>query len=370
MAFETGIEGFVAALVSKKFDEIEKLKTIIKEIENYTKSIRDEIILKIGTPNKDDLKKDIIAVDGSSYQEQFDSITVTIATAYIYSQKKIEERHLPMIKILAPYYASLITSVNMKNLEYKIVLDFLKEDKTNPDLILLDGSICFPDEALANYIDNVPLMKEAYDEYKKITNEFYKLILKEGIPTLALSKDPTANKYLIAISKSLSDPSEHDEINPNSLKSLDFVEKLNNNDIYNLVSENTFIKKLMANRLFVRTKYLEITRSLRNDLPVKVLRGNVCGFYFKTVDEQRPFFVEMPAYFKNNVDELTQLLSSLSYYSLRRGYPFPLYVAHKKVSLKKKYCKNIVTLVRNIASDKLDRDDYIDTFEPIFHDKL
>ncbi|MEM5815574.1 MAG: DNA double-strand break repair nuclease NurA [Candidatus Aenigmatarchaeota archaeon] len=369
MAFETEIEGITAALVSEKLDEIEKLRTIIKEVENYTKSIRDEIILKIGTPKKDDLKKDIIAVDGSSYQEQFDSITVTIATAYIYSQKKIEERHLPTIKILAPYYASLITSVNMKNLEYKIVLDLLKENKISPDLILLDGSICFPDEALANYIDNVPLMKEAYNEYKETTNDFYKLILKEGIPTLALSKDPTANKYLIAIYKSLSDPSEHDEINPNSLKNLGFVKKLNNKNIYNLVSENAFIKKLMANRLFVRTKYLEITRSLRNDLPVKILRNNVCGFYFKTIDEQRPFFVEMPAYFKDNIDELTQLLSSLSYYSLRRGYPFPLYVAHKRVSLKKKYCKNIVTLVRNIASNELGKD-YIDIFEPIFHDKL
>ena len=161
MVFETEIEGFITVLQRERFVEIENLRKIFKEIEGDIKKNKEDLSVGIDRPKKDCLKSKVVAVDGSSYQEQYDSISINIATAYIYSNNEGKEKYLPNIKIVPPYYAILINSVDMKTLEYKIVLDLLKDGTIErPDLILLDGSICFPDEALSNYIENVPLMKK------------------------------------------------------------------------------------------------------------------------------------------------------------------------------------------------------------------
>jgi len=370
MVFETEIEGFISAIQKERFVEIKHLRDIFKEMESDIKTHKENLSVHVDKPDKKCLEKNVVAVDGSSYQEQYDSISINIATAYIYSRNEGKEKYLPNIKIVPPYYASLINSVDMKTLEYKIVLDLLNEGTIeNPDLILLDGSICFPDEALANYLENVPLMKESYEEHKNIVNEFYNFILKEDIPTVALSKDPTANKYFVSFYKSLEYPSSNDEIDPSLFRGSNFIKNVGKKGMYNFISENSFIKKLLYDDSFKRTKYLEITRGLRNEIPAEMLRGEICGFYLKTIKEQRPFFVEIPSKFIDRIDEITRTLSAFSYYSLRPGYPFPLYAAHKKVELKKRYCSNIAKILRNIASKEF-KDDYIVVFEPKFHDKL
>ncbi len=370
MVFETEIEGFITAIQKERFVEIENFRKIFKEMESDIKINKKNLTVDIDKPNKECLESNIVAVDGSSYQEQYDSISINIATAYIYSKDEKKEKYLPNIKIVPPYYASLINSVDMKTLEYKIVLDLLEEGIIEkPELILLDGSICFPDEALSNYIENVPLMKDSYEEHKDIVNEFYKFTLTEKIPTVALSKDSTANKYFVSLYKSVENPSPNDEIDPSSLIGSNFLKNVGKNGMYNFISENSFIKKLLYDDSFKRTKYLEITRSLRNEIPAEMLRGEICGFYLKTIKEQKPFFVEIPSKFINRIDEITRILSALSYYSLRPGYPFPLYAAHKKVELKKKYCRNIANILRNIASKEF-KDDYSLIFEEKFHDKL
>jgi len=370
MVFETEIEGFITAIQKEKFVEIKNLRKIFKRMEEDIKTNKENLTVSIDKPDKDCLKSNVVAVDGSSYREQYDSISINIATAYIYSNNEGKEKYLPNIKIVPPYYASLINSLDMKTLEYKIVLDLLKEGVIErPELILLDGSICFPDEALSNYIENVPLMKESYEEHKYTVNEFYQFILRENIPTVAISKDPTANKYLVSLYKSAKEPSPHDEIDSSRLIDSNFRKNVGKNGMYDFISENSFMKKLLYDDSFKRTKYLEITRGLRNEIPAEMLRGEICGFYMKTAREQRPFFVEIPSKFIDRIKEITRTLSAFSYYSLRPGYPFPLYAAHKKVELKKKYCHNIATILRNIASKEL-KGDYTSIFEEKFHDKL
>ena len=369
MVFENEIEGFITAIQKERFSEINYLRKIFKSIENDVKTYKEELTAEVSKPQKDYLEKNIIAVDGSSYQEQYDSISINIAAAYIYSKNDEKEKYLPNIKIVPPYYASLINSVDMKNLEYQIVLNLLKNEEVEPpELILLDGSICFPDEAFANYIENVPLMEKSYKEHKAVVNEFYKLILNKDIPTVALSKDPTANKYFVSFYKSMENPSINDEIDNVYFKNSSFLENLRKDGVYSLISENSFMKKLL-DEPFKRTKYLEVTRGLRNKIPAEMLNGEVCGFYLKTVKDQRPFFVEIPSKFKDRIDEITTILSSTSYFSLRPGYPFPLYAAHKRVELKKKYCRNMATILRNIASKEF-KGDYNLIFEDKFHDKL
>jgi len=370
MVFETEIEGFITAIQRERFVEIENLRKIFKEMKKDIATNKEYLTCDIDRPDKECLKSNVVAVDGSSYQEQYDSISINIATAYIYSNNEGKEKYLPNIKIVPPYYASLINSVDMKTLEYKIVLDLLKDGIIErPDLILLDGSICFPDEALSNYIENFPLMKKSYDEHKSTVNEFYEFVLKNNIPTVAISKDPTANKYFVSLYKSIKEQSTNDEIDFSESVDSNFLKNVGKNGMYNFISENSFIKKLLHEDSFKRTKYLEITRALRNEIPAEMLRGEICGFYMKSAREQRPFFVEIPSKFIGGIDEITRTLSAFSYYSLRPGYPFPLYAAHKKVELKKKYCRNIATILRNIASKEF-KGDHSLIFEEKFHDKL
>jgi len=370
MVFETEIEGFITAIQRERFVEIENLRKIFKEMKKDIETNKEDLTCDIDRPDKESLKSNVVAVDGSSYQEQHDSISINIATAYIYSNNEGKEKYLPNIKIVPPYYASLINSVDMKTLEYKIVLDLLKDGIIErPDLILLDGSICFPDEALSYHIENVPFMRKSYEEHKSTVNEFYEFILRKDIPTVAISKDPTANKYFGSLYKSTRSPSPNDEIDSSRSIGSNLMKNIGKEGMYNFISENSFIKKLMRDDSFKRTKYLEITRALRNEIPAEMLRGEICGFYMKTVREQRPFFVEIPSKFMGRIDEITRILSAFSYYSLRQGYPFPLYAAHKKVELKKKYCRNIATILRNIASKEF-KGDYTLIFEEKFHDRL
>ena len=93
------------------------------------------------------------------------------------------------------------------------------------------------------------------------------------------------------------------------------------------------------------------------------------GFYIKTGNSERPFFVEVPLQFKERIDEITQLLSSFSYFSLRKGYPFPLYSAHKKVELKKKYAKSLARTLKNMARKDL-KEDYGILFEDKFRENI
>ena len=67
--------------------------------------------MDIGMPDMTDLKKNVVAVDGSNYQEQYESIAITIGTAYVYRNNQQMERYLPSINVVPPYYSSLVNSL-------------------------------------------------------------------------------------------------------------------------------------------------------------------------------------------------------------------------------------------------------------------
>ncbi|MCK9151807.1 DNA double-strand break repair nuclease NurA [Methanobacterium alcaliphilum] len=373
MAYKTGIEGFITETLKERFGEMDKIRAVFREMKDDAESLRDNLLIDIANPEYSDLKRNVIAVDGSNYQEQFESISITIATAYAYLNNKQIERYLPNVKIVPPYYSNLVNSIRMRNLEYNVALDVIKEinnQKETVDLILLDGAMTFPDEALGDYIDNVPWVKEVYDEHHEAVNNFFDYVIDNNIPTAAVVKDSMANKYFLSLYSALNNFKNNSEIDYEFLqKNKDFINKWNKEGTYNIVSENSFLRNLFYKKQFCRTKYAEVTCSLRNEIPAKQLRGNVIGFYFKSLPSEKPFFVEVPIHFKDKIDDITQLLSTYSYYSLRPGYPFPLYVAHKKVELKKKYAKNIALILRNIARKDL-KEDYNLLFSDKFHDKL
>jgi len=373
LAYSTEIEGFIAETINERFGELDRIRDIFREMKTDAEKLKEDLLLEVGKPNIEDLKKNIIAVDGSNYQEQYESIAITIATAYVYLNNKQMERYLPNIKVVPPYYSSLVNSLRMKNLEYKVATEVLYELENQVegiDLILLDGAITFPDEALANHVDNVPWVKEAYDEHREIVNNFFNLVIEKKIPTIAISKDSMANKYFLSLFQALTKSKNDNEFDQSFLeKNKEFIEKWGVDGSYNVISENSMLKMIFGDQEYCRTKYAEITCCLRNEIPTKALRGRVMGFYIKNIYSEKPFFVEAPMQFKNELDNISQILSSISYYSLRPGYPFPLYVAHKKVEMKKKYSKNLARILRNIARKDL-KNDYGLLFTDKFREKM
>lgn len=369
MAYKTGIEGFIAETIKERYGELHKIRQIFQEMKKDSEGLQKDLLVSVGKPNVDDLKKNILAVDGSNYQEQFESISITIATAYVYINSQQLERYLPSIKVVPPYYSSLVNSLLMKTLEYKVAYDSLKEIKTDVediDLVLLDGAITFPDEAISEYVDNVPWIKDAFNEHKEVVNNFFNFVIDEDIPVAAVVKDSMANKYFLSLHQALINFKNNSEIDYNFLKeNEEFINNWTKDGRYNVISENSMLKMIFGEKSYRRTKFCEITCSLRNEIPTYILRGNVMGFYIKTVNSERPFFVEIPLHFKDRIDDITQLLSSFSYFSLRKGYPFPLYAAHKKVELKKKYAKNLARTLKNMARKDLEGD-----YGLLFEDKF
>jgi len=373
MAYKTGIEGFIAETIKERYGELNKIRQIFHDMKKDSELLRKDLLIEVGNPNSNDLKKNVLAVDGSNYQEQFESISITIATAYVYMNNQQLERYLPSIKVVPPYYSSLVNSLRMKTLEYKVAFDALNELRTDVndiDLILLDGAITFPDEAISEYVDNVPWIKEAFNEHKEVVNNFFNLVIDQDIPVAAVVKDSMANKYFLSLYQALINFKGNSEIEYSFLKENEvFINNWTKDGKYNVVSENSMLKMLFEGNAYSRTKFCEITCSLRNEIPTNILRGNVMGFYIKTGNSERPFFVEVPLQFKERIDEITQLLSSFSYFSLRKGYPFPLYAVHKKVELKKKYAKSLARTLKNMARKDL-KEDYGILFEDKFRENI
>lgn len=366
----TQIEGLVAELYKKRYDDFEKINKVFKKMNKDSQKLKKELIIEIEKPTYDDLKRKVIAVDGSNYQEQFESIAITIASAYVYMTNRQIESYLPSINIVPPYYSSLVNSIRMRTLEYQVAKSVLDSLNDKIDLIMLDGAITFPDEAIGEYLDNVSWVRKAYEDYNDTVNNFFDLVIDKSIPTVGIVKDSMSNKYFLSLNEVLNSSFNNSEINNGILnRNESLIKEWGSDGNLNFISEKSMIRRIFGNQEFCRTKYVEITSSLRNDIPVDKLKGNVLGFYYKTVNSERPFFIEIPMYFKKQIKEIMQIISSFSYYSLKRGYPFPLYAAHKKVELKKKNARNYSYMLKNLARKGLN-EDYYDLFNDLFHKNM
>lgn len=367
---KTQIEGIIGELYKKRYQEFAQFHSVFEKMNKDADILRNELLMKVGKPKFEDLKKHVIAVDGSSYQEQYESIAITIATAYVYMSNRQVESYLPSINIVPPYYASLVNSIRMRTLEYKIAKSMVESLTEEIDLIFLDGAITFPDEAIGEYIDNVSWVKEAYIDYKNTVNTFFNEVIKKNIPVVGIIKDSMSNKYFTSLYEELKNSTHSTEIDSSFISNQkELIKEWGPNGKYNFISEKSIIRRVFGDREFCRTKYVEVTCGLRNEVPAEILKNNVLGFYFKISNTERPFFIEIPSHFEERIDEIMQLISSLSYYSLRRGYPLPLYAAHKKVELKKKSTQNLTSLIKNFARKDL-KNNYRYLFEELFHEKL
>lgn len=139
-------------------------------------------------------------------KQNFRSFAISFAAAGVYESKKKRIKFLSKYTITNNYNSDFIHSIYQKVIEYKSILAALNqslENGINIDIIFIDGSISYPNKMNFNFnetkFDNE--LKLAIDEYKKIANELFSMIRRLKIGLIAVIKQPTSNKYLLAQKK-------------------------------------------------------------------------------------------------------------------------------------------------------------------------
>ncbi|MBD3213359.1 MAG: hypothetical protein GF311_12190, partial [Candidatus Lokiarchaeota archaeon] len=382
--YRTAVQGEISRLNEFNYKDLNIIRKKYEECLEDSRILQKYLLKDLEQPDIKYLNKTIIAVDGSNYVEEYNSIVISLALAYVYTTKGYTERYLPEISIVPPYYSSLVNSIIMKTLEFQIVIDLLNDDELNNkdiDLILFDGPLSFPDEAIK---DSVAVGKEIvikfFNDYVSTANKLFNIIKEQKIPTIGLVKDSMSNKYFLSLSKhfnsnfvKLGDLHLKKKMNINRNKLHEYVKKWDKKGDFSMISESVMIKYLFEpDKIFNRTITLPIGKGLglKSEIPIDNLKyGNLLGFYINILPNYKAFFIEIPSYFRKNLEEILKIFNAICYYSLKPGYPMPLYAAHKKVELNKKRSKNKLNVIKQFVRIK-DPKLYNIVFESRFHPEI
>lgn len=363
--------------ISSKLSEVDKsgVGTVSNWIEKISKlagTLHDEIVADLPRENLESHRKvHVFACDGTIYTQKYSSIYLTLASACSYdpSEKGVKPIFLPDILFCHPYRGDLVCSLRMKTLEYQVAYETLKkmvEEGKKPDLVLLDGTLTFPDDFRT--ADSPDWVKEEFEKkFLKHANQFFGLLEKEKIIVAGVSKDPTANKYLLGIRKFLTNEWKKRyqsmtklkcpvEIPSNSTTISLFGDKKSWMQNFSTSNELALIRRMLWNQSFKRTKIAEVSCATRFPVAVNIIRGRVAGFYFKVFPDVRPFYTEAIFWEREDLDHFFQIISNLSYYSPIPGYPAPLFFAHHVGKLSREYADSILRLVHGILAKRFHQD--------------
>jgi len=365
--------------ISSKLSEVEKsgvgaVSAWVDKIKNLANLLHEEIVLDLPQPNIESHRRSrVFACDGTIYTQKYSSIYLTLASACSYdpNEKSIKPIFLPDILFCHPYRGDLVCSLRMKTLEYRVAFETLKsliEQGKKPDLVLLDGTLTFPDDFRTS--DSPDWVKEEFEKkFLKHAQQFYQLLKEERIVVAGISKDPTANKYLLGIRKILTGEwrsryrtmteldSPIEVISSPAMFSL-FGDRGSWRRNFSTTNELGLMRRMFWNEGFKRTKITEVSCATRFPVAITIIRGRVSGFYFKIFHDVRPFYVEAVFWEKNKekVDSFFQTLCNLSYYSSVPGYPAPLFFAHHVGKLSTKYADGVLNLVHGLLTKTLHGD--------------
>lgn len=371
----TLMEGLINEIYEISEEEFKETKTWLKDVEKDSKLLAKDILTDIPPPSKAILKnKIVIGVDAGSARRMYDAISLLLAASCTYSTKfpntVISQKYGSRIVYCPPYKSDIAISLYMKGLEYLVAHasseEFLRNGE-KPDLILFDGSLTFPEEM--EMISEVSWIKKAYNWFLQKSNNFFDFVKSEEIPVVSVTKDPMANKYLKSIYLQFIkdvEPRCKSELWDISNSYNLFEERW---DRYEKMSELGIIKRVMWDKKLMRTKAIEITIALKEEIPINFLREGVCGFYIKIEKDRRPYFVEIPCFFIEEINEIVLVLTTFSYYSPFRGYPSPLYFAHKTATLTQKISENVFSLA-HMSARKILGSDYPVLFEERYREEM
>jgi len=363
--------------ISSKLSEVEKsgigtVSTWVEKIKNLSNLLHSEIVVDLPKQDLESHRKSrAFACDGTIYTQKYSSIYLTLASACSYDpkEKSIKPIFLPDILFSHPYQGDIVCSLRMKTLEYQVAFETLKsliEEGKRPDLVLLDGPLTFPDDFRTR--DSPDWVKEEFEKrFLTQARRFYKLLESQNIIVAGISKDPTANKYLIGIRKFLTGEWRS---RYRSMKNLDCPVEIPSNPAtlslfgdrkswrrnFSVTNELGLMRRMLWDESFKRTKIAEVSCATRFPVAVELIRGKVAGFYFKIFHDARPFYVEAIFWSKNDIASFFQNLTNLSYYSPVPGYPAPLFFAHHVGKLSRKYANGILNLVHGLLRRKLHQD--------------
>jgi len=363
--------------ISSKLSEVEKfgvgtVSTWVEKIKSLSNLLHSEIVVDLPQPDLESHRGSrVFACDGTIYTQKYSSIYLALASACSYDpkEKSIKPVFLPDILFCHPYRGDLVCSLRMKTLEYQVAFETLKsliEKGEEPNLVLLDGTLTFPDDFRT--ADSPDWVKEEFEnKFLRHALQFFKLLQNQKIMVAGISKDPTANKYLMGIRKFLTGEwraryrsmTELDcpiEVpsNPNTLSL--FAERRSWMRNFSMTNELGLMRRMLWNENFKRTKIVEVSCATRFPVAIDIIRGRVAGFYFKIFHDVRPFYVEAIFWAKDNINSFFQNLTNLSYYSPVPGYPAPLFFAHHVGKLSRKYADNVLNLVHGLLTRKLHQD--------------
>lgn len=385
-SYSTAIEGEVSKFKEFNYNKLNEISKKYRGCYEDAKHLEKYLLKEINPfpPDIKNLRKLIIAVDGSNYVEEYNSIVLSLALAYVYSNDGgYQERYLPEISIVPPYYSTLVNSLIMKTLEYQIVINILSEMSRSPDLILFDGPISFPDELINNNIsEGKEIVRKYFIKYRKVANNLFNIIKTRHIPVIGLVKDSISNKYVLSLFNHLkngqmkalrrpdfnifSDSSDMEELQ-------NLLSKWTKNGEFSMISENVLIKHIFADD---KTNHMTLPTAiagnygLRSEIPIDCLKnGNLLGFYIKIMNHYKAFFIEIPVFFSAELNDIINIFTSICYFSVKPGYPMPLFAAHKKVELNKGRTKYKLNLIKYLVRMK-DMQLYKTIFKSKFHPEI
>lgn len=376
--------------ISSKLSEIEKsgintLYNWIDKIRRLADMLYKEIVVDLPKQNLEIHRQcRVFACDGTIYTHKYSSIYLALASACSYDPKRkgIKPVFLPDILFSHPYRGDLVCSLRMKTLEYRVAFETVKlmiEKDMKPELVLLDGTLTFPDDFRTS--DSPDWVKEEFEnKFLKYAKQFFKLLQKEKIIVAGISKDPTANKYLLGIKKILTGEWRDRytsiekldcpiEITKNQMLLSLFGNKESWKSNFSTINELGLIKRMLWGTSFKRTKITEVSCATRFPVAIDIIQGRVAGFYFKIFPEARPFYAEVIFWERDNIESFFQNLTNLCYYSPIPGYPAPLFFAHHIGKLNRKYAEGILNIVHGLLTQKL-RQDYKILLEDRFRERL
>lgn len=372
---DTLMEGLINEIYEISEEEFKETKTWLRDLEKDTRLLAEDVLIDTPPPSKAILKnKIVIGVDAGSAQRKYDAISLLLAASCTYSTKlpntKISQKYGSKIVYCPPYKSDIAISLYMKGLEYLVAHasseEFLRNGE-KPDLILFDGPLTFPEEM--EMIFEVSWIKKAYNWFLQKSNSFFDFVKREKIPVVSVTKDPMANKYLKSIYLQFitdKEPQCKSELRDISNSYNLFEERW---DRYEKMSELGVIKRVMWDKKLIRTKAIEITTALKEEIPINFLREGICGFYMKIEKDRRPYFVEIPSFFMEKMNEIVLYLTTFSYFSPFRGYPSPLYFAHKTATLTQKFSENVFSLA-HMSARRILGDDYSVLFEERYREEM
>jgi len=340
-----------------KQKEIPKLIGKIKKQSRKLLNLKS-IVNKLPKSEKFSDKWHVIAVDGGSDFTSLEGVGFAIATARSFTisfkDRTIEDKNLiKLFNTPSALSSSIVATTRMKSLEYEVANEALSEIQDDNVLILLDGSMTFPDSSLKD--TNIAELTEAFNFYENNANSFFNSVEKNrNINIFAVSKDARYAKYLRGLLQSesiLNDKSINQELK-NTISELIDKEAWRER----IALQSVMRKTSKENPCFTEPVLVSRKGIMKGIIPIKkLMEKGVLGTYYLYPNAQHSNYIEIPSWNLENLPALFELYNFLCRISPVLGYPYPLvYVDQltrvtKKVS--SKLFSQLIYEVRNFAPD-------------------